>query len=167
APTRLPAFRAALGERQRLLGAAALLVVTAACAWATYQPLRAANASDAALIALESGEIDEARDLITKATDIDPVTVEPLFNLAVIEATAKRPDAARGALERAVALQPENPTTWLRLAEYDAGQGDLKGAIAALRPALYLDPKNTNAVSLFLDVTRQAATPSAPATPTP
>ncbi len=168
APTRLPAFRAALAERPRLVAAAGLVVVAAASVWATYQPLRAANVSDSALIALESGKVDLARERIAKATDINPLTVEPLFNLAVIEATAKRPEAARGALEEAVALQPENPTTWLRLAEYDAGQGDVKRALAALRPALYLDPKNTNAISLFLDVTRQAATPTPPpAAPTP
>lgn len=165
-PTRLPGLRAAATARPRLLAAAAVLVVAAGCAWASYQPLRAANASDDALLALETGKVDRARDLVDKATSIDPLTIEPYFNLAVIETTAKRPAAARAALERAVTLQPENATPWLRLAEYDAGLGDTKRAITALRPALYLDPKNTDAVSLFLDVTRQAATPSA-ATPTP
>jgi cytochrome c-type biogenesis protein CcmH/NrfG len=65
-----------------------------------------------------------------------------------------------------VQLQPQNAAPWLRLAEYDAARGNLPGALAALRPALYLDPKNTNAVTLFLDVNRRATAPSPPpATP--
>jgi hypothetical protein len=164
--TRLPSLRAAAAVRPRLIATVAVLAVTAGCAWASYQPQRAANASDGALLALEAGKVNRARDLVDKAISIDPLTIEPYFNLAVIETTAKRPAAARAALEHAVTLQPENATPWLRLAEYDAGRGDAKRAIAALRPALYLDPKNANAVSLFLDVTRRTATPSA-APPTP
>jgi len=154
--------RSAVPDRRRALAALGLLVVTGACVWATYQPLRGANAADGALAALEAGNVDRARAEALRASEIDPLSIEPLFNLAVIETGAGSPDRARGALERAVQLQPQNATPWLRLAEYDAAQGDVKGALAALRPALYLDPKNTNAVTLFLDVSRRAAAPAAP-----
>ncbi len=165
---RVPAapLRVALRYRPRALTALGLLVVTVATAWATYQPLRGADAADDALALLEAGNADRARARALQAGEIDPLSIEPLFNLAVIEAGAGRRDAARGALERAVQLQPQNATPWLRLAEYDAAQGDAQGALAALRPALYLDPKNTNAVTLFLDVNRQnGASLPTPGTP--
>ncbi len=155
APAAVTAWRPALADRPRALAAAGLLVVTIACAWATYQPLRGGNTADGALSALEAGDVPRARAEALRASEIDPLSIEPLFNLAVIEAAARRPQAARAALERAVQLQPQNATPWLRLAEYDAVQNDLPGALAALRAALYLDPKNTNAVTLFLDVSRQ------------
>ena len=167
APAAMTPPRLALRDRPRVAVAGALLVVTAAVAWATYQPLRGANAADAALAALESGKGERAREQALRASEIDPLSIEPLFNLAVIEAQTGRRDGARGALERAVQLQPQNATPWLRLAEYDAGLGDTKGALAALRPALYLDPKNTNAVTLFLEVSRQAGPTSASPTPAP
>ncbi len=163
APVATTPLRVALGDRPRALVALGLLAVTAATAWATYQPLRGANAADGALAALETGNVGLARARALHAGEIDPLSIEPLFNLAVVETAAGSPDRARGALERAVQLQPQNATPWLRLAEYDAGQGDAKRALAALRPALYLDPKNTNAVTLFLDVSRQAAPPPAAA----
>jgi len=160
APAATMPLRAGLRDRPRALVALGLVVVTAACAWATYQPARGANAADRALAALEAGDVDRARTQALRASEIDPLSIEPLFNLAVIETEAGRPNAARGALERAVQLQPQNATPWLRLAEYDAGLNDTKGALAALRPTLYLDPKNTNAVTLFLDVSRRAAAPA-------
>ena len=161
-PVAATRLRPALRERPRALAALGLLVATAACAWATYQPLRGANASDAALSALEAGDIREARAQALRAGEIDPLSIEPLFNLAVVETEARRPKSARAALERAVQLQPQNATPWLRLGEYDAALGDRKGALAALRPALYLDPKNTNAVSLFLEVSRRGDVPPIP-----
>jgi hypothetical protein len=160
APVAATPLRAGLRDRRRALVALGLLVIAAACAWATYQPVRGASAADEALAALEAGNVERARSQALRASEIDPLSIEPLFNLAVIETEARRPHAARGALERAVQLQPQNATPWLRLAEYDAGLDDTKGALTALRPALYLDPKNTNAVTLFLDVSRRAAAPT-------
>ena len=153
APTALRPWRDAVRDRSPTLLALGLVVATGVIAWATYQPLRSANTADAALVALDDGDVRQARELTVRASEIDPLTVEPLFNLAVIE--ARRPAVARQALERAVQLQPQNAATWLRLAEYDADIGDEGGALAALRAALYLDPKNTDAVSLFLEVSRR------------
>ena len=153
APTALRPWRDAVRDRSPTLLALGLVVATGVIAWATYQPLRSANTADAALVALDDGNVRQARELTVRASEIDPLTVEPLFNLAVIE--ARRPAVARQALERAVQLQPQNAATWLRLAEYDADIGDEGGALAALRAALYLDPKNTDAVSLFLEVSRR------------
>lgn len=160
-------LRPALRDRPLVLLAAGLLVVTAACAWATYQPLRSVNVADAGLGALEAGKVDRARAETLRAARIDPLSVEPLANLAVVESAAKQPRAARAALERAVQLQPQNPATWLQLAEFLAGpaQHDPKAALAALRPALHLDPKNTNAVTLFLEVNRQLAAPAGAPSP--
>ncbi len=152
-------WRTTLRDRPRALVALGLLVITGACMWATDQPLRGLDAADGALEALDAGNVPKARAEARRASEIDPLSIEPLFNLAVIEqlATPPNPGGARDALERAVQLQPQNAKAWLQLAEFDANQGDRKGALAALRSALYLDPKNTNAVTLFLQTSRQTA----------
>ena len=160
APAAATPLRLGLRDRPRALVALGLVVVTAACAWATYQPVRGAKVADDALAALEAGNVARARTQALRASEIDPLSIEPLFNLAVIESGAGRPAAARAALERAVQLQPQNAKPWLQLAEFAAARDDTKGALAALRPALYLDPKNTNAVTLFLDVSRRTAAPA-------
>jgi cytochrome c-type biogenesis protein CcmH/NrfG len=81
--------------------------------------------------------------------------------VAVIETSAGRTDAAGTALERAAALQPQNPTPWLRLADFQlSAQQDPQAALRSLGPAIALDPRNTTAVELFLEARRQgAATP--------
>ena len=165
-PTGIP-WREVLRQRSRVLTALGLIVVTGACLWATDQPLRGLDVADGALEALDAGNVPKARAEALRASRIDPLSIEPLFNLAVIEqsATPPNPNGARDALERAVQLQPQNAKTWQQLAEFDAALGDLKGAVAALRCALYLDPKNTNAVSLFLNISRQPNAPVLSQTP--
>jgi tetratricopeptide (TPR) repeat protein len=140
----------------RALGALALVVLTGVLAWTVYQPLRALNAGEDSLALLEAGRTEEARAAAVRAHDIDPLSAEPLYDLAVIESAAGRTDAAGAALERAVALQPENPTPWLRLADFQlAAEGDAQAALRSLGPALALDPRNTTAIELFLQATRQ------------
>ena len=76
----------------------------------------------------------------------------------MIESAAGRRDAAGAALERAVALQPQNPTPWLRLADFQlSAAGDPQAALRSLGPALALDPRNPTAVELFLQATRSGA----------
>jgi tetratricopeptide (TPR) repeat protein len=160
-------------DRRRIAGAAALLVITAGCAWATWQPLRAVNAGDDALQLVSEGKVDQARTAAQHAHDINPLSIEPLADLAVVEQTAGRKDAARAALEEAVRLQPQNPTPWLQLAEFQLDQfGDARGALSSLGAALYLDPRSQTGVTLFLDATRRvngaaAAAPAAGTTPQP
>ena len=162
-PPRAPTgLRGGLRERPRAALVLAGALVVAACAWATYQPLRSVNRSDQALLALDGGQPARARELARQAAGIDPLSVEPLLALAAIEEAARRPAAARRAYERAVQLQPQNPTPWLRLAEFADATGDRPGALAALRAALFLDPRDPRTVTLFLGVSRQGGTPATP-----
>jgi hypothetical protein len=61
-------------------------------------------------------------------------------------------------LEQAVHLQPANPDTWLRLAQFDLNVLKRpRAAMTAIRPALYLDPRSSDAVAVFLAAQRQAS----------
>jgi cytochrome c-type biogenesis protein CcmH/NrfG len=63
-------------------------------------------------------------------------------------------------LEQAVRLQPANPDPWLRLAEFELNTLKRpKVAMTAIRPALYLDPRSSDAVAVFLAAQRQTKRP--------
>ena len=66
--------------------------------------------------------------------------------------------AARAALEQAVRLQPENARTWLRLAELELYVLDRPAvALDAVRPALFLDPRDAETIDTFVNARRAAA----------
>ena len=71
------------GERLALAGGLAALAL--ATAWAIWQPLRSDRAADDAAAALERGDPARALAEIRTAHDRNPLSVEPLFDLAVIE----------------------------------------------------------------------------------
>jgi O-antigen ligase len=146
----------------RLAAAVAVAVVALASAWATYQPLRSVHAGDDALAELEAGRIAAARRAALDAHDINPVSIEPLFDLSVIEAQAGHPMAARAALDKAATLQPSNADPWLRLAELDFAAGNLQAALADLGPALHLDPRSPVGVQMFLEINRRLAGSATP-----
>jgi cytochrome c-type biogenesis protein CcmH/NrfG len=94
---------------------------------------------------------------VTQARDANPLSVEPLFELSVVEQKAGRNAAARGALEEAVRLQPENAKTWLRLAELELYVLERpQVALDAIRPALYLDPRDAETIATFVAARRAA-----------
>jgi cytochrome c-type biogenesis protein CcmH/NrfG len=133
-------------------------VVALIAAWATWQPLRSQNAMDDALAALEHKDINRARSEAQAAENRNPLAVEPLFVRSVVEQQAGDAAGARRALEDAVKLQPTNSEPWLRLANYALNvEHDPAQAKAALGPALYLDPRSTTGISLYLQAQRQPA----------
>jgi tetratricopeptide (TPR) repeat protein len=141
----------------RSLGAGAVVILVLIVAWSQWQPLRSANAADQALIALQAHNLAGARADVNRAASIDPVSVDPLFDLAAIETSVGNLAGARGALERAVRVQPANAETWLRLADLRlTQQRDAAGALTDLGPALYLDPHNADVIQEFLTATRQS-----------
>ena len=148
-------MRAGLRVPQRAALAAAALVVALVATWAVWQPLRSQNAMDDALAALEKKDIKAARADAQAAQDRNPLAVEPLFVRSVVEQQAGDQAAARRALEDAVKLQPTNSEPWLRLANYDLNVAhDPSQAEAALGPALYLDPRSSEGISLYLQSQR-------------
>jgi tetratricopeptide (TPR) repeat protein len=151
-------LRTGARDRPRLALAGALLAMAAVAAWATVQPERAVNAGDDALQLASDHHYDAALAAIADARSADPLSVEPLFDLAVVEGLKGRQDLARQALERAVRLQPQNPTPWLRLADFELNSaGRPQRALQVLGPALYLDPRSPLGINLFLEASRRAA----------
>jgi hypothetical protein len=145
-------------DRPRLALAGVLVAMAAVAAWATAQPERAVNAGDDALQLASDRHYDAALAAIADARSADPLSVEPLFDLAVVEGLKGRQDLARQALERAVRLQPQNPTPWLRLADFELNSaGRPARALQVLGPALYLDPRSPLGINLFLEASRRAA----------
>jgi len=106
---------------------------------------------------LQRGDIAAARAQAQAARDRNPLSLDPLFQLNVVEYAADRNFAARRALEVAVRLQPANPQAWLQLAEFELNQLKRPAvALTAIRPALYLDPRSADAVAVFLTAKRRA-----------
>jgi tetratricopeptide (TPR) repeat protein len=148
--------------------AAGVLVVAMLACWTLVQPLRAVHAGDAAIDRLQAGAFGAARDIATIGGERNPLSVEPLWELATIEAAAGRPAPAEAALARAVAIQPANAEAWRRLGRHQlTAMNNPREALRSFRAAYYLDPQSPEAVSDFLEVSRQL-NPAAPApAPTP
>lgn len=153
-------LRAGTRERIRAICAAATLLLVLAAAWAVWQPMRADTLTQDALDSLDRGNADAARAQAQRAREANPLSVDPLFTLATIEQAAGRNTAARRALGDAVRLQPANPDPWLRLAEFELNTLQRPAiAMTAIRPALYLDPRSSDAVAVFLAAQRQTTGP--------
>ena len=54
-------------------------------------------------------------------------------------------------------MQPRNPEPWIALAQYDLDSGDAKAAETASRRAVYLDPRSSRPLGVFLDARKQIA----------
>jgi tetratricopeptide (TPR) repeat protein len=148
----------------RAAGGLAVVVVALAAAWAILQPLRSVNAGNDALQELSQGRSAAALATARTAHDRNPLSVDPLFDEAVIQDAAGHRQAALAALVRAVSLQPANPATWERLADYQLNSaGRPRDALQATRVALFLDPRSAKAQSDFLMALRALAAQSAPA----
>jgi tetratricopeptide (TPR) repeat protein len=153
-------LRAGLRERPRAAGAVVVALIALACTWTVWQPLRSDAIGQDAIATLDTGDADAARAQAQAARDRNPLSVDPLFALSAIESAAGRKFAARAALEQAVRLQPANPDTWLRLAQFELDVLDRpRVAMTAIRPALYLDPRSSDAVAVFLAAQRQIHAP--------
>ncbi len=151
-------LRAGLRERSRAIAAAAVVLIALVGAWTVWQPQRSDALGQDALTTLESGDVDGAREQAQAARDHNPLAVEPLFRLATIEEQAgNRQIQARAALQQAVRLQPANPEPWIKLAAFELRAGQPKAAEAASRRAVYLDPRSSRPLGVFLDARRQIA----------
>lgn len=154
--------------RPLLIGALALVGGALVLSFAVWQPLRAQNTANAALTALERGDLEEARAKAISAADRNPLALDPLSVLAVVQSRAGRNDQALRTLQRQVRLQPANPETWTRLADFQFNR--LKkpaDALRSLRAALFLDPRNPDVIGAYLVARRRATGTKAPALRTP
>jgi hypothetical protein len=133
-------------HRRRLLDApgtamVAVFIVTAAAlaAWVIWQPLRSADADAAATTAALRGDTGAAIADARTAAASDPVSVDPLWELAAIYTALGNTEAAHRELTEATARQPSYPVTWEQLAQFDRQHHRAGEAIRAARRALMLD----------------------------
>ena len=158
-PTRMLArARDGLDDRVRLTAAVGAIGLAACAAWAAWQPQRSIDAGDQALAAITANppQIAKARELVRNAHQRDPVAVDPYFDQSVIETKAGNLPGARTALERAVRLQPANPSTWLALANFQLTElHNPTAAKKTLAAALYLDPRSFDGIQLLIAINRQ------------
>ncbi len=148
-------MRRGLASQPRFTAAALALILAVAAAWAAWQPQRSITAGNQALDAASAGNYQRARILANRANARDPLSIEPFLDRAAIETRAKQPRAALVALQRAVRLQPANPTTWTRLADFQLHQlSSPAQAARSLSAALYLDPRSFEGISLLLEANR-------------
>jgi hypothetical protein len=149
-----PPLRLMLERRPLAIGGAGL-VVALLVAWAAWQPLRSLNASNDGLAALEAGKVNVALAHAQDARDRNPLALDPLTVLAIVETRRGDRRAALAALQQEVRLQPANAETWLRLADFQLNRLKRpKDALRSLEAALYLDPRNPSTISAYLQVAR-------------
>jgi hypothetical protein len=150
--------RRGIRDPLRVTGAVAAMALALVAAWAVYGPQRSAGAGQDALALLDRGDVDAARQKALQARDENPLSIDPLLELSVVEQRAGQNAAAREALAQAVRLQPENPRTWLRLAEFELYVLNRPSvALDAVRPALFLDPRDAETIDTFVAARRAAA----------
>jgi tetratricopeptide (TPR) repeat protein len=129
---------------RRIPVAAGIVALGVLVSLAVMEPWRSEQKGNDALDFLAKGDFAAARASVKSAKDIDPLSVDPYFEQAVIEDAANRPVAAETALETAVKLEPASPEAWRRLGEFYLNQrSDPAAAIPVLKAAVYLDPYST------------------------
>ena len=159
-PPRSPWARLRSTERGPALAAVLVVAIALIAAWAAYQPVRAAHAGEVAYDRLDEGQPEAAAEVARLAVRRDPLSVDPLFELAAIEQARGDVAQSRIALEKAVQLQPANAETWRRLGRLRLSTlHDPKGALKAFQAAYYLDPVSSQSVSDVLEASRALATP--------
>jgi cytochrome c-type biogenesis protein CcmH/NrfG len=158
---------ARLGQRVPPLRALAVGIVIAlalAASWTAYQPVRAVHAGDEAFERLDQGQPEAAADIARIATERNPLSVDPLFELAAIEEARGQTAEAEAALERAVDLQPASAEAWRRLGRFRlSALNDAQGALSAFQAAYFLDPRSPASTSDVVEASRAATTPAEPA----
>ncbi len=144
------ALRARLDPRMlgptRIGIAVAAIIGVLLAAWAQWQPLRSANASEAALGQLARdprGALETAQSAVSR----DPLSAQALFTLSAVQQSRGERALARATLQRAVRLQPSNPQTWATLGEYDLTDNPA-AAVHELGAAIYLNPESVSAEAI-------------------
>jgi tetratricopeptide (TPR) repeat protein len=126
---------------RRLAVAGGIVALSVLTSLAVMQPWRSEQKGNDALDLVSKGDFAAARAAANRAKDLDPLSVDPYFERAVIEDAANNQVGAQRALESAVKLEPASPEPWRRLGEYYLNQrSDPASALPVLKAAVYLDP---------------------------
>ena len=102
--------------RRGWLPAAAIGVAALAAVWSLASPRLSNERLDASLDSILAGNIVAARDQAEAAHSFNPLAVEPLWRMAVLEANRTRAvELYRQARDR----EPKNPETWYELGRFE------------------------------------------------
>jgi tetratricopeptide (TPR) repeat protein len=154
-PLRPPIGDRTISLTPAAIGAATLIAVVAVVvAWLNLQPLRSANADAAALTAITRGNVAAAFASARAAASDNPVSVDPLFELAALYRATGDDAATIRELRKAVALQPQNPQSWLTEGESLLALRRPGEAIPALERASRL---NVHSPQIAADIERARA----------
>jgi O-antigen ligase len=126
--------------RGRPLLAAGVALSMLAGVYSLAAPWLASNRVDDAYAALVSLEPGSAASASRDAANLNPLSVQPIWALALAYASVPDVRDAVKQFERATRLQPENSDTWVELGDYELCHGDVFGAYRALNQAYTLDP---------------------------
>ena len=123
--------------------------------WAALQPVRAAHAADAALDLAQLGKYDAAAAKARRAAELNPLSVDPLFQLAFIADARGDTQGAKRALERrdaAAARERRGVAAARALPAVGAQRPARRGRRVPL--AFYLDPASDRGPSDYLEASR-------------
>jgi tetratricopeptide (TPR) repeat protein len=151
-------------RRRRLTaspGAAAAAIgiaaVTLVAGWFVWQPLHSDNQFDAAITAMQRGDSAAALADAHGAAASNPVSVDPVYELAAIYSARGNLTAARQELVKATSLQPSNPETWQALGAFDLQQHQPSLALLELQTAQQLDLSSASIGQLIARAQRAAS----------
>jgi tetratricopeptide (TPR) repeat protein len=135
---------------------AALALATAlVAAWAAFQPVRAENLGDKAIEQAEKGAYEQAVETARKAVDVNPLSTDPLFELAAIQQGRGQTPEAKAALIKATEVQPASAEAWRRLGQFRLDAlSEPRTALKDFQIAYYLDPQNPRSWTDLIVATR-------------
>jgi tetratricopeptide (TPR) repeat protein len=135
---------------------AALALATAlVAAFAAYQPVRAENLGDTALDQADRGAYEQAVATAEEAVDTNPLSTDPLFELAAIQQGRGQTPEAKAALIKATEVQPASAEAWRRLGQFRLDAlSEPRTALKDFQVAYYLDPQNTKSWTDLIVATR-------------
>jgi hypothetical protein len=154
APSSAPAPRRAIAPAR----AAALVGIVAAlliAGWFVWQPLHSSDQVSSSVDALIRGDAPAALAAANGAAASDPVSVDPLWQLAAIYSAMHDPVASREEWLKATQLQPSNAQTWQLLGLFDLQAHRPQLALAELNTARRLDRTSLQICTLITQAHNQ------------
>ena len=135
---------------------AALALATAlVAAFAAYQPVRAENLGDKAIDLADKSSYEQAVETAQKAVDANPLSTDPLFELAAIQQGRGQTPEAKAALIKATEVQPASAEAWRRLGQFRLDAlSEPRTALKDFQIAYYLDPQNPRSWTDLIVATR-------------
>jgi Flp pilus assembly protein TadD len=102
----------------------------------------------------QSGNLEQAASLYTRAAQMQPTNIKPLLALGEIYGQMHSPKQAAEAWQAAIGLDPKNTTALRGLANAQLESGDAAGAIRNIRAAQAIQPdwRNNNSLGVAYDM---------------